>query len=323
MAVKYHVLSVDGGGVRGIIPARFLKELEIRTGKEIHELFDFVVGTSTGGIIVIAAACKLNSDTILDLYLNGGPLIFPYSVLRNIKTGYGLWAPKYDREGLDCILDKHFGDRLLSETDLPICVTSYDLEAAAPKLWSSISAASNKAKDAKLKDIAAATSAAPTYFAPKKFYDMDGNIHHGVDGGIFLNNPQILALDEIIKNVPEAKREEILVVSMGTGNVELNWSVEKLEKAGDIGWVKHGRIIEAMMSSDSDFANLQASILYPNLRRLQVDLPKELSGMDNSSRNNLSNLLQKAEEYIKNNDELFTQIVQKLLAGFNMIGNTD
>ncbi len=312
MTIKYHVLSIDGGGVRGIIPARILKELETRTGKEIHELFDFVTGTSTGGIIAIAVACKLSSDAMLDLYINNSSNVFPRSIFRDVKTFDGLLAPKYNRQSLDNLLDKYFGEKLLSEVSLSTYITSYDLDTASPKIWSSTDAVSSNASDAKLKDIAGATSAAPTYFALKKFQDMAGNTHNEIDGGIFLNNPPALALDEIIKNVPGAKRDEILLVSIGTGRITQRWDVESLKDAGILGWIKGGQIISAMMDGNSDFASLQASILYPYMYRLQVDLSPELGDMDNSSPENLNSLLNKAEEYIKNNDALFTQIAQEL-----------
>lgn len=312
MAIKYHVLSIDGGGVRGIMPARFLKEIEVRTGKNIHDLFDFVAGTSTGGLIAIAAACQFNADTMLDLYLKGSADIFPHSVMRNISTGEGLFGPKYDRASLDKLLDHYFGDKMLSEAMVPICITSYDLDSAAPKIWSSLDTIAKLSPDAKLKDVAGATSAAPTYFSPKEFYDAAGNIHHAIDGGMFLNNPQVLAMNEIIKHVPGATRDEILLISMGTGNIELKWDIEALKDAGIMGWIKGGKIIDVMMDGNSDFANMQASILYPNLYRLQVDLPKELGEMDNASQENLKKLLGKAEDYIRANDTTFAKIAELL-----------
>ncbi len=313
MSIKYHVLSIDGGGVRGIVPACFLKELSVRTGKDIHELFDLVIGTSAGGLTAIAIACKFNTDMILDLFKKGSVEIFPHSFMRDISTGNGMFRPKYSRDSLDKLLNKYFGDKLLSESELPICIPSYNLDEATSKIWFSPDAVKSKKFDAKLKDIAGATSAAPTYLPPKEFYDMDGNIHHEIDGGIFLNNPQILALTEIIKNTPDASRDEILLISMGTGNVALKWDVEELKDSGILGWIKGGNIIEAMMDASNDFANIQASIIFPNMYRLQTDLTIELGELDNASAENIQRLINNAEDYIKNNDTTFDKIALLLL----------
>jgi patatin-like phospholipase/acyl hydrolase len=321
--IKYCVLSIDGGGVRGIIPARLLKEIEVRTGKQIPDLFDLALGTSTGGLIAIASACDFNSDDMIDLYQNSSAKIFPYSAMRAISTLGGLEGPKYDREALDTLLEEYFGDKLLSEANFPICVTSYNLDTAGPEIWSSQDVKKGLSADAKLKDLAGATSAAPTYFAPKEFQDCNGVVHHAIDGGMFLNNPQILAIGEILKHNPEISREDILVISIGTGNVELKWDVEALKDAGILGWVKGGRIIDVMMDGNTDFSDLTAAIVYQNYHRLQINLPKELGEMDNTSEENLTALLGKAEEYIAQNNCLFDEIAHELSCSLVSRGDVD
>ncbi|MDF3048155.1 MAG: hypothetical protein K0R73_1273 [Candidatus Midichloriaceae bacterium] len=318
---KYCVLSVDGGGVRGIIPARLLKEIELRTGKTIPELFDLALGTSTGGLITIASACNFNSNDMIDLYQNSSAKIFPYSVMRAIATVGGLEGPKYDRDALDTLLEEYFGDTLLSEANFPICITSYNLDTAAPEIWSSEDVIKGFSPDVKLKDLAGATSAAPTYFAPKEFYDSEGVLHHAIDGGMFLNNPQIYAINEVLKHNPGIAREEILVVSIGTGNVELKWDTEALKNAGILGWIKGGKIIDVMMDGNTDFSDLTAAIIYPNYHRLQINLPKELGEMDNTSEENLAALLEKAEEYIAQNSALFDEIAHQLTC--SLVSNED
>lgn len=309
---KYKALSIDGGGVRGIIPVLFLHKISELTGKPIHKLFDFIAGTSIGGITAAGFACGYDTKTMLDLYKNGSAQIFPHSTTRKIETVGGLLAPKYDRAGLDKLLEKHFGDKLLSDADIPICVTSYDLDSANAKVWSSLDAVKGVISDVKMKDIAAATSAAPTFFAAAEFSDLSGQVHHEVDGGIFLNSPQVLALDEILKNDPDVTREDILLISMGTGKSKKQWDVDTLKNAGLKDWLKGGQIISLIMDANYDFANMQASIHYPNMYRLQIEIPKELKSMDKSSPKHLKKLMDAANKYIEDNSSKFEEIAKLL-----------
>lgn len=317
MAIKYRVLSIDGGGMRGIIPVCFLKELEVRTGKQLYELFDFIVGSSIGGITAIAIANKFNADKLLELFKTQSANVFNSSLIRELCTGGGLFQAKYDRAGLDAILDKYFGNKLLSEVDLPICVTSYDLDEQSPVIWSSLRAKPKTKTDAKLKDIAGATSAATTYLPAKVFYDEAGVLHRSVDGGLFLNNPQMLPYFELSNYDENLSKKDILLISMGAGNVPIGWKVEKLLKAGKLGWILDGNIIELMMDGNSDFANLVASAFYPNHYRMQIDLPKELGEIDDTSPAQINGLIAQAKKYINENSDMFDEIAKQLVANHN------
>lgn len=185
---KYIILSIDGGGVRGIIPARILQEIEKQTGKQIYQMVDTISGNSTGGIIALALVApnqnkvdsslshnKFNAKDLVDLYRNQSKDIFQKSFLRNIKIGYGAWGPRYDRSNLDKILSNKFGNTMLSETLKPVLIFSFSLNTSEGHIWNSQLSKQNPQKDFYLKDIAAATSAAPTYFAPSKFSNVQGN----------------------------------------------------------------------------------------------------------------------------------------------------
>lgn len=309
---KYKALSIDGGGVRGIIPVLFLHKISELTGKPIHKLFDFIAGTSIGGITAAGFACEYDTNTMINLYKNGSAQIFPHSTSRKIETAGGFLAPKYDRAGLDKLLDKYFDDKLLSDAKIPICITSYDLDSASAQVWSSLDAVKGVSPDAKMRDVAAATSAAPTFFAAAEFRDLSGKMHHGVDGGIFLNSPQVLALDEIVKNDPNVSRDDILLISMGTGKSPKKWDVGTLKNAGVKDWIKGGKIISLIMDANYDFSNLQASIHYPNMYRLQIEIPKELKSMDKSSPKHLKKLMDAANKYIEENISKFEEIAKLL-----------
>ena len=113
---QFVILSIDGGGVRGIVAARILHEIEKRTGKPIHQMVDLISGNSTGGIIALALVtpgvdgnARYSAMDLVALYQNRASEIFPRSYWHKIKTGVGLWGAKYDRAGLDKILEEKFG----------------------------------------------------------------------------------------------------------------------------------------------------------------------------------------------------------------------
>ncbi|MEL6412994.1 MAG: patatin-like phospholipase family protein, partial [Bacteroidota bacterium] len=143
-ACKKYVLSIDGGGVRGIVAARILQEIETRTGKRIHELFDLIIGNSTGGILALGLAMpdpdkqeqsKYTAHDLVKFYQDNCAKIFPQGLCYQLMAGWGLWAPKYSRASLDSILHHYMQETMLSETLVPVAVTSYSLNYAAPHLW--------------------------------------------------------------------------------------------------------------------------------------------------------------------------------------------
>lgn len=301
----FRILSIDGGGVRGIIPARFLKALEEMSQQPIHTLFDLIVGTSTGGLIALGLTCphqqhqgpKYRAQDIVDFYLKESASIFKHSLLRNMRTGVGLWGAKYDRKPFDAILEIFFGEARLSEALSKVVLPTYSLIEKTPHLFSSIEARDTKI-DYWMRDIAGATSAAPTYFDPKIFQDNQGKQSIDIDGGIFANNPESIAVMEAYKQQPNLERKDIFLISMGTGSIQFNRRSDQLSNAGVIGWVMRANLIDLMMSADSDWYNDEISAIYPNASRLQVSLPENLGAMDDATPQALQGLLDLAEAFV-------------------------
>ncbi|WP_044282909.1 patatin-like phospholipase family protein [Candidatus Amoebophilus asiaticus] len=322
---KFRILSIDGGGIRGIIPARILQGMEEQTGKHIFELFDVVIGTSTGSLLSLAlvtpneqGGAKYKAGDVVGFYRQQGPKIFYSSWVHNLYTGWGLWRPRYNRKNLDAALAELLGDVKLSQTLKPALSISYSLDKALPHVWATQKVILGLQTDHYLKDIAGATSAAPTYFAPKVMYDERGNILHEVDGGIWANNPEFIAIIVLdsMEKVPDKK--DIIVVSIGTGvckpNIELCVKeVSKLQTAGILGWMLGVKpnLIEMMMSADSEWSRTAMSTLYPHSYRLQIPIPQSQSRMDDSR--NIDKLGKLAEEYIIHNKELFKNLCANLL----------
>ena len=315
----FRILSIDGGGVRGIIPARFLQALEEMSQQPIHTLFDLIVGTSTGGLVALGLTCpnqkhsgpQYRAKNIVDFYLKESASIFKGSLLRNMRTGVGLWGAKYDRKPLDAILENFFGDVRLSEALSKVVLPTYSLIEKAPHLFSSTEARDTKI-DYWMRDIAGATSAAPTYFDPKIFQDNQGKKCIDIDGGIFANNPESIAAMEAYKQQPNLERKDIFLISMGTGSIQLNRRSDQLSNAGVIGWVMRANLIDLMMSADSDWYNDEISAIYPNASRLQVSLPENLGAMDDATPQALQSLLDLAEAFVHGHTMQLQNLVRVL-----------
>src|SRR5436189_3870439 len=166
-----NVLSVDGGGIRGVIPAMVLADLEARTGKPTAELFDQIAGTSTGGIIALALTVpgrdgkpRWTANDLVGLYLTEGPRIFHHSIGRMLETGLGLLDEKYDAKPLDESLATYLGDAMISEAITDVLVTSYDLEHRKPFFFKTERTKEKPEHDWALHVAACANAPPQTYF---------------------------------------------------------------------------------------------------------------------------------------------------------------
>ena len=315
------VLSIDGVGVRGIIPARILQEIETRTNKPISKLFNIVSGTSTGGLLTLAITKpdgqgnpEFSAEYLVRLYMERSKEIFAKpSIIRKIKTGFGLWGSKYDRAAYDEILLQIFKDNLLSQSLCPVFIPIYSLGNSKPFIASTYFAARNKENDFYLRDIAGAASAAPTYFDPKKFRSPNSTtIYQGIDGGIYANNPELIGVTGVYLVHPSFEIGNIILLSLGTGDTVKN--NQNSGNDGDIGWLKNKDIIGNMMDAESAIAETAVTAMLKNSNhfRFQLHLPSELADMDNSSDNNLNALLEAAENFIQQNTHSIDNLCKKL-----------
>jgi patatin-like phospholipase/acyl hydrolase len=315
------VLSIDGGGVRGIIPARILQEIETRTNKHISQLFNIVSGTSTGGLLTLALTKpdtqgnpEFFAGYLVELYKERSKEIFTKpSIIRKIKTGFGLWGSKYDRAAYDEILLQIFKDTLLSQSLCPVFIPIYSLGNSKPFIASTYFAARNKENNFYLRDIAGAASAAPTYFDPKKFRSPNSTtIYQGVDGGIYANNPELIGITGVCLLHPSFEIGNIILLSLGTGDTVKN--NQNSGNDGDIGWLKNKDIIGSMMDAESAIAETAVTAMLKNSKhfRFQLHLPNELAAMDNSNDSNLNALLEEAEDFIRQNTNSIDNLCKKL-----------
>lgn len=330
---KFVLLTIDGGGVRGVIPARILQEIEAKTNRNIHQLVDTIAGNSTGGIIALALA-KANATgrypeyqaaNLVDLYMNYSKDIFERSLWYKIKTGFGLWGAKYSSKNLDNILYQLFGNSTFNDLLKPVLTFSYNLDTSKGHIWNSSLAKLDPKKNFYLRDIAAATSAAPTYFDPVKLSninrtycrrDQDGRIVPfciEADGGIFSNNPEIIAVASVLKNNRNLKISDIIVVSLGTGVYKVKDSAKKLHNASIVEWLIEVNIIDLMLNASEDISDQITKALGIEVYRIEMHLPQQSGKLDDTSQKNLTMLFALAESYLKQNEAQINILCKLLL----------
>lgn len=222
------VLSIDGGGIRGILPATWLMALEEQTGRPAAELFDVIVGTSTGGILALGLTCpgangKPHSAADLrSLYVEHGAEIFSGtgsgSGSGEAGNEAGTAQARYSSDPLQRYLNGFFGTRPLSAALKPVAVVTVDIRNFAGLLFSGGGLGQDPLGDAPMQLAALATSSAPTYFDPVLYTGPDGVERVLVDGGLAANDPSFVGFSIALVQQRTARRgEEILLVSMGTG----------------------------------------------------------------------------------------------------------
>lgn len=314
------ILSIDGGGVRGIIPAIILSEIEKITDRKISSLFDCITGTSTGGLIALGLAKnnkntpQLSASDLVNIYLEKSKDIFKPSIFRKIYTGFGLWGSRYSRKNYDSILSSIFKDNVLSELECNVFIPSYSLNDKKPIILSNYFAAQSKENDFYLRDVAAATSAAPTYFPPDTFTNLDGSKKIiAADGGLFANNPELIGIMGAYILFPKVNKKDLFLVSLGTGSTFENKQLKP--KDGYISWLENDDLIGNMIDAESAFSEIFTRNLIPsnNNFRMQVTLAEKNMAMDNSSENNLHELDTLTRDFIKNNKKSIDTICKNLL----------
>ena len=214
------ILAIDGGGIRGIIPALLLQEIEKRTTLHIPDLFDVIAGSSTGGILAATVSIpykqtktpKYTTKDIVKFYYEFGEEIFKRSLWYKIKTGWGLWAPKYSSTGITNTINRLIGDEKICESLTNIVITTYDLEKSEPFIISSFNPDHQQAY---LRCAVRGTTSVPTYFSPYKT-KINGRVLSLVDGSAFATNPALWGYVEAVGDGEDELFADLAVVSSGS-----------------------------------------------------------------------------------------------------------
>jgi patatin-like phospholipase/acyl hydrolase len=289
------VLAIDGGGIRGLIPALVLTEMERRTGRRTYEMFDLIAGTSTGGILACAVCAPdpLPASDLVRLYTEEGPKIFDRSLFQRIRSADGLLDEKYDDTALDSALERFLEHKRLAETRPDLIVPSYDTALPGPYFFKTSKAKETpETDDFPLSVVARATSAAPTYFEA-----LEAGGKALVDGGVFATNPAMCALAEVL-NQEDLRPRDVVLLSLGCGQRTEKHSFDEIKDWGLVGWARP--ILDVVFDGVSDAVNYQLErVLSPNLYlRLQVELTLASDDLDDASEENLARLRSQAEDLI-------------------------
>jgi patatin-like phospholipase/acyl hydrolase len=244
MADSFKILSLDGGGIRGVIPAMVLAELETRLGRPIADAFDLIVGTSTGGIIALGLT-KPGADgkpafpasSLVDLYAKHGDRIFSRSIWHRTRAFGSAVEEKFSAGPLEDVLEEYFGDTPLSAALRDVLVTSYEIETRSPWFFRSRAAKEHPEDyDFPMAKVARATSAAPTYFEPLRLETRGAPGYWSlIDGGVFANNPAMCGVAEAFSSYDA---DQLVVVSIGTGAQTRRIPYEQAKGWGLIGWAR-------------------------------------------------------------------------------------
>jgi uncharacterized protein len=346
---RFRILCVDGGGIRGLIPALVIAEIEKRlqteTGPQARasDYFHMFAGTSTGGLVALSLTAPdqqnpqrpaVSADRLAGFYTEDGPKIFHRSLLQKLRTLWGWLGPKYTLGPLEEAIEHRLGTTHIQHALRELVVCSYDMTNREPYFFKRWRARESPESDRNrpIADAGLATSAAPTYFPS---HEIEG--HALVDGGVFAANPVIVAIVEALKRFGDdphhLDQDDLMVVSIGTGLHEDGYAQQKVRRWGKLGWVLPQKgeppILGATLGGAADGADHWAHTLLnhppdphispadlgrgPRYFRLQVPLTESVPLDDASDRTLAETLPGFAEDLIRTREAEISAIVERLL----------
>ncbi|XP_073023908.1 patatin-like protein 2 [Primulina eburnea] len=291
------VLSIDGGGIKGIIPAVILEFLESQLQEldgenaRLADYFDVIAGTSTGGLVtaMISAPDENNrplyaAKDIKPFYLENCPKIFPqtHTLFPFGKLFKSLIGPLYDGRHLHKVLRKELREITLTQALTNVVIPAFDIKRLQPVIFSTYEAKRCTWLDAKLSDICISTSAAPTFLPGHEFKTIDANgydyEYNLIDGGVAANNPTLIAITEVTKHMFDKIKVDlsqikpgdyprILTLSIGTGTakVEEKYNSRIARKWGILDWLLHGGttpLLEIFTQASADMVDFHNALIF-------------------------------------------------------------
>jgi len=284
----FQILSLDGGGIRGIFSAAVLAAMEEDLNIRVIDHFDLIAGTSTGGIIAIALGLGLSPKEIVDFYLEEGGAIFSNPLwLASLRR---LFGSKFDNAPLVSALQKYFGDRRFGESTKRLVIPSYNLGEDDVYIFRTAHHARLR-RDHKVPawKVAQATSAAPTYFPASREVD-----HlRLIDGGIWANNPTMVAYIEAVGTLG-VPTDDIRILNLGTCD-SINTRSAALDRGGLWQWRRSALEVVLRGQSASVAKHVRFLIGNNNLLRVDPPVPAGFFRLDSFERS--SDLIGKAAHY--------------------------
>ncbi len=343
MAKYTRILSIDGGGIRGIIPAQVgvtieskLQEKSGNPDARIADYFDLIAGTSAGGILTCIYLCpdpenpsrpRWSAQDAVNFSIKSGRDVFKSSFWQKLRSIDGLIDEKYASDRLEKLFWENFRDCKLSELLKPCLISSYDIERRKAHFFDQIDAQQYPAEDYFIRDIARATSAAPSYFEVPKIYSLTNERYALIDGGVFANNPALCAYAEVRNKfrIPDDRPDkaptakDMVILSLGTGEAQKKFPYEEVKNWGQVEWVEP--LINIMMTGVAETVNYQIIQIYdaverPNqYLRISPDLNREQPlPIDDASEEKISELLRIGKDQAEKYNEHLDKFIDFLLA---------
>lgn len=316
---NFKILSIDGGGIKGLYSAVILADFEDKYGK-LSNHFNLICGTSTGGIIALALAAGIPAKQIVNLYLENGPRIFPYKSKWFRSFGVfkqALINSKYPEKNLKEALTNVFGNKTLAECETNVLIPVSNITTGLPRIIKN-DHSPNLTLDNKhtLVDVAMATTAAPTYFPIQSISTMSNSEDQFVDGGIYANNPSLHGIQEAYRyfiNNPNTNYKHYSLLSIPTlhENFSYKKKLNKLDRSVVL-WAT--KLIPLIMDFQSVSTDYHIKYLNETLKGeyLRIETPvltkkeSKLIALDNASSKSLEILMEKghqiSDKYISNKE---------------------
>lgn len=321
------VLSIDGGGIRGIIPAMVLAEIEARTGRPTAELFHLIAGNSIGGILALSLTKpdasgrpEFSAAETLAIYEEHAPRIFrrrAWHALPVLRLVVNMLRPKYSAEGLEALLDHYLGSCRLADAVTDVIVGSYDVEHGEPRLFSSRCCGLDDDPSGELlmRDAARATSAAPGFFPPVRLEGEEPDRASTlIDGAFFAENPGLLAYADVMARHPEGC--DVLLVSLGCGLTSCRVPYLRARKWGFLKWGPN--IIRVTLGGANYMIDRELEQLLPprggrrRFYRFQHQLEPGQESIDDISPSNVAALKGLAQDIISRESAALDELCERL-----------
>ncbi len=317
----FRILAIDGGGIKGIIPATILQTIQSKLDYPLYCYFDLIVGVSSGALtaysIVTPRSSSGTSKTtplfdikdIVELYRKKSHEIFSTRTPDGINLGFT--SAKYSSKGIESLLKDSFGERRISQCLTPTISVSYCTEHRRPIFFKSSLSHTKSHRDVKIWEACRASTAAPIYFPPFRLHvtpEDSASINFSlIDGGVACNNPSIIGIIESLRQAPS---RPIHLISIGTGRTKKQISYSSIDDGGLKDWGSD--IVDVLMGGQEDVSNQAVIAMLRSINnsqhvRIQMELPTELEPMDKAK--NVESLFQLTTSFLKENREIIDKAI--------------
>ncbi|MDA8082816.1 MAG: CBASS cGAMP-activated phospholipase [Nitrospiraceae bacterium] len=301
---SFRILSIDGGGFRGVYSAHLLNSIESKLNINLLDTFDLIAGTSTGSIIAAGIACSIPVSTILQLYKDHGRRIFCKRAHTRLPFISGLFASKYHNNALKEVLKNTFGDRTLGDIRKPLIIPSTDIGNGCVHVFKSkYDEGFVRDPDVLVRDAVLASCSAPTYFDPYKLKE-----YLLVDGGLWANNPSLVAAIDARKRL-KIDLDRLKILSVGTGTVKQYYPQKVSLWKRPCGWGfitrwGRGKLIDTLLYLQASAASNMVGLLLNADQIMNLNFETDVTfALDNTKMQN--DLISKADrEFTYKSDEI-------------------